>query len=410
MPGTAILGLLLVWQSPVLSQEAVRMSLAGEAAAEARHRAATTPGFYNLRLGPVGCKLSTGFDLEANDNIRFEASRSQADLTLRPQVYANAAWTVSDKNSINLSLGAGYSIYVLHSEFNRFFIGPGSELSWDLYAGDFWINLHERFSLSENSYQDPTVVGTGDYSQLQNVAGLMTTWDLNQLILRLGYDHADYTALTGGSGSSDGRSDSGSFSAAYQFSPGSSAGLESGAGLIWYSGQNAPVSRAIDWNLGAFAEGQPTEHIRLKAGGGYTAYAPIGGSTQSAPSDFTGAYVNVGLTHVLNQFMEYTLNGGRNVSFGFFAGTIEWSNAALTARWHLFRKLGLATWFQFEHGSQILEGHGSFNRFGPGLSLDRPITRKMTGSLRYQYYQRGSGIPSGDYAVNILTLSLLVTL
>lgn len=410
LPGTAILGLLLAWQSPVLSQEAVRMSLAGEAAAQARHSAATAPGYYDLRCGSIGVSLSTGLDLEANDNIRFAPSDTQADLTLRPQVSTLLAWPVSNKNSVNLSLGAGYSAYVLHPEFNRFFIGPGSELSGDLYTGDLWINLHERLSVTENAYQDPTVIGTADYSQLQNVAGFIATWDLNKLILKSGYDHADYAAISGGAGLSDGCSDTGSLSAGYQLGPAISVGAESGAGLIQYSGHTAPVPRAINWNLGAFVEGQPTERVRLKAASGYTAYTPLSSSAQAAPSDFSGAYVNVSLNHQLNQFVEYALNGGRNVSFGFFAGTIDLSSAALTARWHLFQKLGLATWFQFEHGSQVLEGHGSFNRFGPGLSLDRPITRKMTGSLRYQYYQRGSDIPRGDYAVNILTLSLLVTL
>jgi len=405
----AILGLLSATSGQLVCQEAVRTSLAGEAAAEARHRAAAVPGFYDLQLGPTKWNLAAGLDLEANDNIRFASSQPDADLTVRPQVNTQMDWRVSEQNTLNLALGAGYSAYVFHSQFDRFFVGPGSELSFDLYAGDFWINLHERFSITENAYSDPTVVGTADYSQLQNSAGVLATWDLNQLILRLGYDHANYNTVSGGGGVPNGVSEVANCSAGYRFGPELTTGLESGGGLIQYSGAAAGITEAVDWNLGAFLQAQPMEHVSVKAGAGYTAYIPQAADNLSK-NEFTGAYARIALNHQLNQWVEYGLSGGRNISFGFFGGTIDLYSAALSARWRLFSKLGLVTWFEFEHGSQVLVGQESFDRFGPGMSLDRPITRKMTGSIRYQYYQRGSDMPGGDYLVNIVTLSLLVSL
>ena len=116
-------------------------------------------------------------------------------------------WRISEKNSINLSLGTGYSAYAEHSEFNRVFMAPGSELSLDLYAGDFWISLHDRVSITEDAYEDPTMVGNANYSQFQNTAGLTVTWDLNKLVYRLGYDHVGYTVLSGGGGCPDGTSE-----------------------------------------------------------------------------------------------------------------------------------------------------------------------------------------------------------
>ena len=109
-------------------------------------------------------------------------------------------WPVSDQNSINLALGGGYSAYVNNPNLDRAFITPDSELSFDLYAGDFWINLHDRFSITENTYQDPTVAGSGNYSQLQNALGVATTWDLNKALVQVGYDHVNYDSLNGGNG------------------------------------------------------------------------------------------------------------------------------------------------------------------------------------------------------------------
>jgi hypothetical protein len=403
--GTAVAGLVAILHSQGLGQEAVRMSLAGEAAAEARRSAALRPEYYNIRFGPTAWSFAAGLDLEGNDNIRFDARDPEADLTVRPQLTSRMDWRISDRNSLNLALGAGYSAYLEHPELNRFFVAPGSELALDFYAGDFWINLHERLAITENAYQDPTVVGTADYSQLQNNAGMTTTWDLNKLVFRLGYDHANYFELTGGGGPPDGASEIASLSGGYRFGPEMETGLESGGGLTRYNGALAAIKLATDWNAGVFLESQPTEHVHLRARAGYTLYSPGESEAHLAAEEFTGIYARLALNHRLNQFVEYQLNGGRSISFGFFAGTIDLYDATLQVRWHLFQKISVGTWFGFEHGSQVLIGTETFDRFGPGLSLERPITRRMSASLRYQYYQRQSNIPGDDYAVNIVTMN-----
>ena len=178
-----------------------------------------------------------------------------------------------------------------------------------------------------------------------------------------------------------------------------------GAGLTRYDSASTTIQGASDWNTGAFTETQLMEHVHLRARAGYTIYSPQAGTVQLATDDVTGAYARLGLTHRVNQFVEYELSGGRNISFGFFGGTIDLYDATLQARWHLFQKVSVGTWFVFEHGSQVLIGSETFDRFGPGLSLERPITRKMSGSVRYQYYQRQSDSPGGDYSVNIVTMN-----
>ena len=386
-------------------QESVRMSVAGEAAAAARRQAALTPDRYNLRLGPTMWSVSAGLTLEANDNIRFEPTDEQADLALRPELDARMLWRASDKTSLNLGLGAGYCAYAIHSEFDRFFVAPSSELSLDLYAGDFWFNLHERLSISADSYADPTVFGTGNYSQLQNTAGLSVNWDLNKALLTVSYDHANYIAVTGGPGLGNGDSDVFALSAGYQLSPTSQVGIQTGGGLIGYGGERPQVEQAADWNLGAFLGMQPIQYVNLRASAGYTSYAPQSG-TAVTQSEFTGVYASIEAQHRVNKHLEYGLTAGRSISFGFYAGTIDLYSAVLEGRWHLFQKLSLGTGFEYEHGSQVLVGSETFDRFGPRLSLERPITAKMSGALRYQYYQRQSNTPGGAYTVNILTLSV----
>jgi hypothetical protein len=388
------------------AQEAARTSVAGETAAEARRKTALGPDEFSLLLGPSRWVVAAGLDLEANDNICFDSNQAKADLIVRPQVNTRVSCQITDQNSVNLAVGTGYSAYAQHPEFNRLFVSPGSELSLDLYAGDFWINLHERLLITENAYDDPTVVGTGNYSQLQNTAGLTAIWDLNKLVLRLGYDHINYALLTGGAGFQDGDSDVFAFSAGHRLRAATIFGVELGKGLIRYRGQNTAANQEADWNIGTFVEAQPSEYLRVKAGAGYTVYAPESSGAQIAEPEFTGVYARLGLNHQINRHLEYSLSGGRSINFGFFGGTIDLYTAVLEARWHLFQKLSMGTAFEFEYGSQVWVGRESFERFGPRLSLERSITAKMSGALRYQYYSRQSDVPGGDYVVNIVTFSL----
>src|SRR5439155_18097119 len=165
--------------SSVYAQETLRMSLAGAEAAEARRKAASTLGYYNLKLGPAALRFGSSLGVEFNDNVNNAATNAEADVSFRPALNAQLLWPVTDQNSLNLNVGAGYSVYVQHPKLDQVFLTPGSELSFDIYAGNFWINLHDRVSITDNAYQDPTVSGTGDYEQFQNALGISATWDLN---------------------------------------------------------------------------------------------------------------------------------------------------------------------------------------------------------------------------------------
>ena len=267
-------------------QEAVRMSIASEQAAEARRKAAATVDYYNLQLGPTAWNFTAGLEGDYNSNVYSTEDNPQGDFIFRPQMNTRMLWPVSDVNSINLALGGGYQAYVNNPKLDRAFITPDSELSFDLYAGDFWINLHDRFSITENTYQDPTVVGTGNYSQIQNALGVATTWDLNKVTVKAGYDHVNYETTTSGSGANSGGQPSGysevfSTSAGYALKPGMLVGVELGGSLITYTTTttNTPYGNANEWNVGGFYDAPLSEYIHITGHAGYTVYSPEGSGT-----------------------------------------------------------------------------------------------------------------------------------
>jgi hypothetical protein len=401
LPGTLV---------PVLGQEAIRMSMASAEAAEARRRAASTVGYYNLQLGPTAWNFGTGMGVDYNSNVRYTAFHPQDDFILRPQVNTRMLWPVSDVNSINLTLGGGYSAYVQHSDLDRAFITPDSELSFDLYVGEFWINLHDRFSITENTYQDPTVAGSGNYSQLQNTLGVATTWDLNKGILQAGYDHVNYDELTGQTtgGQPSGYSEVFSTSAGYALRPGMLLGVEVGESLITYTTTttNTPYSNANQWNVGGFYEAPVTEYIHLTAHAGYTVYSPESGGGMITGGDSAGMYGQLDVTHRVNQYLDYSISGGRTMSLAFWGGTVDRYFARWQANWQIVQKLTLGTSFSYERGTQISGWAETYDQYGPGISLSRPITAKLSSSLGYQLYWRDSNLAGRDYTVSIVSLNL----
>ena len=131
------------------------MSLAGEQAAQERAQSALRLDSSNLRLGQSRWSIGGGLGIGANDNINLVSSILSPILLIRPELDSRMVWPLSTVNSLSLHLGGGYSAYATHSQYDRWFLNPGSELSFDLSIGDLWINLHDRFSVTESTYQDP---------------------------------------------------------------------------------------------------------------------------------------------------------------------------------------------------------------------------------------------------------------
>src|SRR5438874_12897667 len=103
--GFALLVLGFLATPIVRGQDAIRPSLAGEAAAEARRQSIDKIP-YNLQLGPIKFRFSATLGIEYNDNINLAEDGSavffsptgpilvttepQSDFILRPQLNMNA--------------------------------------------------------------------------------------------------------------------------------------------------------------------------------------------------------------------------------------------------------------------------------------------------------------------------------
>jgi len=386
------------------------MSIAGAQAAEAQRRAAATVGYYNLQLGPTYWNLGTGLGTQYNSNVNLTDTNPESDFIFTPQINTRMLWPVSDQNSLNLTLGAGYSAYVQNSKLDRAFITPGSALAFDLYIEDFWINLHDRFSILENPYQDPTVAGSGNYAQFQNAAGVTTVWDLNKVVLKSVYDHVDSMPINGSQGQSAVSEEVFSLWAGYTLKPKVLLGLAGGASLInqGNTSTSTGLGNGVQWNVGPFFEAQASEYIQVSVNAGYTGFVPESEGNINS-SDLSGGYGQASITHRLNQYVSYSLAGGRILSLSLYGSASDMYFASLGASWNLIHKVSLATSFLYYHGTATSSYNETYDQYGPQVTLSRPLTRKLSSSLSYQFYLRDSNQANRNYTVNLVSLNLNYT-
>ena len=402
---------LLFFAGQARSQEALRMSLAGDVAAESQRQAVNTIGYYNLLWGPVAWRFSSGLGLDYNDNVRLQSQNQQGDFILRPNLNTQIHWPVTLRNSLDVSLGAGYSLYATHTDLDQLYVNPGSGLSFNIYAGDCVINLHDRISITENAYQNPTASGNGNYAQLENMAGVSTSWDLNKLVVQLGYDHVNDVSLGSSQQVPDATSENCFLNAGVRPLPEITVGVEGGVGLISFDQVQSTASQpdASQWNAGVFCRAQISEHISGRVDAGYTVYSPAATGVFTNLSSASSFYFQFSVSHRVNRFINYSLSAGRSTESSFFGQPYDRYFARLQPNWNLFRKYQLSTPFWWQKGTQLYAQGGAtatdYNQYGAGINIGRAITQKLSGSLAYQFIRESSGQSSLNYTVNIVSLN-----
>jgi hypothetical protein len=380
--------------------------MAGAAAAESQHQAAATIGYYNLRMGDLALRFSSGAGVQYNDNIHLSSTHPEGDVILTPNLNMSIHLPVTQNNSLDLSIGAGYSAYVNNSDMNQFFISPGSGLFYNIYIGDFVINLHERVSVTQNGYQNPTANGGGNNASLNNTVGLAATWDLNQVVLTAGYDHGNYISLGTGLTAPDSSSDNLSLSAGVHVRPELTVGVEAGGSSVTYSqsgGSSNPDTK--QWSVGAFGRWQVSQYISTELHAGYSELIPESTSTNFNTAASGGLYFGFSWSHRVNQWLDYTFSADRSQDLQNYGQPYTTDSVRWSPNWKFIEDYTFSTPFWWTHGTQFYEQANTYDQYGGGLNVGRQITEKLSSSFSYQYIQESSDQAALNYTVNIISLN-----
>jgi hypothetical protein len=384
----------------VRPQDAVRPSLAGEAAAEARRQDIERIP-YNLLVGPIRFRFSATLGVEYNDNINLAEVNEQDDVIIRPQVNLDAIWPITQLNTLRLDLGLGYALYVDHSNANTngVLISPGSQLSFDVFIGDFRINFHDRPSLQQDPIAELALSNVVDYGRFENTAGVSLLWDLNKAVATLGYDHYNYVSTTSDFDYLNRNAEE--LQGTIQFAATSTTGigLESYAVFNHYD-QNV-LNDSTDYAIGAFVETQLTNYLKLRVAGGYQWIDFDHTGSVGDQNNLADYYANVLISHRVNATIKQTLAAGHESQLGVNSNYIVLNYIRHTVSWNIIRNTLLSTEFFYEDADESGGFIGEhLQRYGGALTVGYQLTPHVTLGLRYQYTQKDSDVALRGYKQN----------
>ena len=412
---------------PALAQEALRNSLAGYAAAEARKiQLESLP--YTIKSGDFKLLVVPSLGLDWNDNVNCSKTDPETDFILSPLVQLNASYPITQNNLLSLNVGAGYDKYFDHNQLSTWRLQSGTELSFDIYVKDFWFNLHDRVQYVQDTSQQPTLAGTATYATLNNTAGLSVTWDLNKVTLSAGYDHENVISPTAQQyESQDGTTEMVFARAGLEVYPGVTTGIEGTGSFTTYD--QMVLNDNNSYSAGVYADWQPDKAFRVQPRVGYTIFKfqhtsqtpasllnllnllGITNTPSTQTSDLNSWYADLNITHQVTDTIGYTLDAGHEVQTGIQSDAVEDWYVRPGIHWDIIKNVNLNTSLSYEHGKQGVGNVAgnlkeTFDWLGTNVSASYSILKKLSLALNYRLTLRSSNIASDEYTQNFVGLTL----
>jgi len=407
------------------AQESLRNSLAGDTAAEAQRQQAALQ-LYTYKAGDFKLLAVPSIELDYNDNVNLQKTDQQSDFILKPLLQLSGSFPVTLANLLSFSAGVGYDEYLEHGNYSAYRVNSDSLLSFDLYIKDVLIDIHDRFSFSQDPAVDAALAGIAQYGRLMNSAGFSATWDLEDINLTLGYDHQNVMASPAEFSYLDQSSELPLARAGIRLYPQLTVGLEGSASFTSYD--QSVLNDNQSYSAGVYGDWQPGAYMHVQPRVGYTVYefqhtslslpplTPFLGPAPTAhetvqTQNLKTWYADLSVTHQASAVISYGFSAGHEIRLGIDSDAIEDSYFRPSIVWTLVKDLGLNTSLFYEHGSEGAENiSGNFSEvydwYGGALTLSYALMKKLRFNFNYRLTLRSSSIPSRDYSQNLVGIQL----
>ena len=387
----------------------------------------TLPTDYNIKAGPVLLNFTGSVEADYVDNIGLQNSGGMSDFLLTPEVGIEANWPVTQVNSLTLATSVGYTKYLEHPQFDtsHILVAPDSALSFNIYTGDFKINIHDAFSYQQDPTDEAALSDIVNFDRFENIAGVSVLWDLNKVILNLSYDHINFMATglqeyTGASlpdpGALDFTADQVSASAELHVSSTFISGIEATVSRREYDDYAGNYDQ---FTAGPYFKVQVTDHIKAELSGGYeyidspsNSFNPLYAQGILGPSYGAGPdssfYANLTIDHQLNKYFLERLALGHEIELGLLAETADVYYINYSASWHVNSHLNLALNVGYQDVDELggLITASSFDLFTAGAQANFPVTKSLSGALIYEFNNKSADLADQSYAQNRVGLLL----
>src|SRR5664280_362185 len=397
---------MLLMSRPASAQEALKNSLAGQAAAEARTLQQQAQP-YTFKTGDFKLLVTPSLGLDWNDNVRLSKDNAEDDFILKPAVALNASYPLTAYNLLSLSVTFGYDKYFNHNDLSRWQVESGSEVSFDVYVKDLWINFHDRVSYSQDAATEAAVANTGSYGTFQNTAGLSGTWDLQDITLSLGYDHQNYLSTSSQFDYTDHSSEMIVTRAGLKVHPKLTLGVEGTFSPTTYDQKVLNDNKA--YSGGVYGDWRPGVYFSVQPRFGYTIYDFEQTSAFIKAQNQNAWYADLTVAHHPTEVVNYSLSAGHELRLGIESDLIEDWYIRPNINWSVLKDVTLQTSLFYEHGK---EGGGrlgssledNYDWYGGGLTLSYEPVKSFRLSLNYRLTLRSSTAASREYTQNLIGL------
>jgi len=390
------------------AQHALRNSIEAQAAAQER-----LSGFesqpYTFKAGDFRLLFLPSLGFDWNDNVTLSKSHAEDDFIFRSLAELRASYPVTQKNLLQLNVTVGYDKYFQHVELSRVRVSSGSELSFDVFVKDIWINLHDRIRYSQDSATEAAVANTAHYGIFQNTAGLSASRDLKDMRFSAGYDHQNNLSTSSQFEYRDNASEMVFARAGRQFLPTLTAGVE-GTGAFTTYDQNF-LNDSTAYSAGIYGDWKPGHFFSLAPRFGYAVYDFQQTSPFIKAENQRTWYFDVTARHALTDAISYSLSSGHEVRLGIESDLIDDWYLRPAVNWKLRNNLDLNAHFSYEHGK--LSGgklgrasEDTYDWYVSGLSLAYAVAKNVTVNVSYRLTFRASDVASRDYAQSLVGLSV----
>lgn len=406
---TAFLGIFSV--AHVSAQEAMREML--------NNRAMPGPAQfenqdYTFKVKDLRVLVTPSFGVDYNDNIGISDKGSSSDFILRPMVSTTGIYPITARNVLTFSVGVGYEQYIEHDDYSGLSLSTGSGVSFDIGIGDFQINLHDRFSYSQDAAGQSAIAGNGQnnrYGTANNTIGLSAAWDLGDVTVTGGYDHRNLmsTSQTSETYQSQDHSSEMFFQrVGLRVHPEITTGVEGSETLTAYDKQ--VLNNNKSYTAGVFADWRPGDFsIEPRVGYSIFQYEQTSSSIQTSSSD--SWYADLTATAPITKVISASVSGGHEVRLGIQSDAVESYYFRPGMSWGIIEGGSLHFGLSYEKGKQGVGNKSgnlqeTYDYYGANIGFNYGITKRLTGSLNYRVTLRSSNGANRDYTQNLVSLQL----
>jgi hypothetical protein len=417
---------------------------------------------YNMLIGPVSARFSTGLSLSYTDNalLSDQALGSGEDFIITPMVNTAFEWQITEMNGIRLDVGIGYQKHINLTEFDSLIISPNSTIDWQVVLGDVRISLFNQTSTPSEVNQRPELAGTGSaasvaFRRIQNSSGLSASWQAAQdLSVQGGYTYGIERGLVTGFDNLDRDSHIVSAAVYERLNPVWTVGLNGSYSI--FSFNNGFQNNATAYSGGVLGAWHPSRFLNVSANVRYNVTSFESSGLVTDTSNFNGINFDVVATHRFHRDWNHSLSVGQGVNtglgsnftkqftttYGLFWNGIENLGVNLSGSYAIVEESGTVqslprdptfrispAEFDPSVPGMVDEGFGRLFYFPPGfvdrgngvvdftapgrksdlfqvsIGATRSFGRKLSGSLIYTHSFRTSDIGLRGFAQNIVTLS-----